>query len=151
MTFQILVYCDGRKMRDTGQPSHPEKCAKVSRLEWVDAGEDNSAIPGTLPIQAEATWTPHMYSRRRFDSQRSAGVEGAEPSTLEFISSEGRQVDETSELVSETHMKFLFHCNLCGQDYQRRAEDVTPALDKLRQNGVNEISLRDLGAILGSR
>lgn len=155
MSYFIEVYCTGRVLRDTLEPSHPDRRAFVTRLEFVPAGTIVSHGPGfTLPATQEDMWVPHRLSRLR-DSKERRRTAKEEGLIIEYITDDGRLIDFEDGIARgdlednrRTHMKYLLRCGVCGLDYQFREETLSRYFNQLREAGWNELTLASLGAIL---
>lgn len=156
MTHQIIVYCDGRTLRDTLEPSHPKRRANVARLEFIAAGEDSSAVPGRTGgfVYPRDMWVVLPVSRRGYNARRSAGKDARPPTVDQDIAEDGSVIDldailHTNATEPEFHIKGVLRCPLCGLDLQfRTAEAIAPQLDVMRHADVREVSLAALAAIL---
>lgn len=162
MSYEVLVYCDGRPLRAMTEPSHPERRAYVARFEYHAAGEHRLALPAHGPglclpgcVTDEDMWVPLPWSRRRYNAQRSADVEVSEPPVCETIGEDGTPLDVESivsagdmERLSGSHLKATLRCSVCGLDLQMRMDRLSPYLDALRHAGWGEVSLPAIGAIV---
>ena len=156
-TYELGVICDGRPIRGTLEPSHPERRAYCARLEFLPQGYVNPMTPWQKP-QAEALWIAHPYSRRHWQALgREQGAPADEPVTQQMIADDGRVLDVEALTVEGrtlgefgAHVKVTLGCSYCGLDYQWRMDVLAPYLDTLRHAGWEEVSLSALGAILST-
>ena len=133
MDYTVNVYCDDES---TGQVVHGGRRVTILRYYWDGGG-----------WHSQSDYAPHLREAANTLLRQHLVAEGVFGVPVR----EANAVAEAAGVTQHPHQKDmgkgltdLFHCKLCGLDLKRHRNVVEPVLDRLRENEVSAISLRQL-------